>query len=185
MVQSTLQVLTGLEWIAYTLVKEIAWGAVETAFCMDEVTTWEEWGLPEDDREAARVVQVEACGVSGEPSGLVSECGTSQTKIIDKRANKNKKKKLPGLSASQKSVADFFSKTDKQILPTDTVPDVVCVDSEEYSVWENSLKKEYRFVRAARLKLPWSYGMNRLCVYKCGASSEQCGVFAQSDVQRV
>ena len=27
--------------------------------------------------------------------------------------------------------------------------------------------------------------MNRLCVYKCGASSEQCGVFGQSDVQRV
>ena len=51
---------------------------------MDEVTTWEEWGLPEDDREAARVVQVEACGVSGELIGIVSECGTSQTKIIVK-----------------------------------------------------------------------------------------------------
>ena len=43
--QSTLQVLTGLEWIAYTLVKEIAWGAVNTAFCMEEVATWEECGI--------------------------------------------------------------------------------------------------------------------------------------------
>ena len=37
--QSILHVLTGMEWIAYTLVKEIAWGAVDIAFCMDEVAT--------------------------------------------------------------------------------------------------------------------------------------------------
>ena len=102
-----------------------------------------------------------------------------------KRLNKNKKKKLPGLSASQKSVADFFSKTNKPILPTDTVPGVVCVDREEHSLCEKTLEKEYRLVRAARLKLPWSYDVNRLCVYKCGASSEQWGVFGQSDVEGV
>ena len=70
------------------------------------------------------MVQVEACGGSVEP-------------ILGKK--ERQKNKLPGLSASQKSVADFFSKMIKQILPSDSVPGVVCVDREVYFVCEKTL----------------------------------------------
>ena len=52
--QSTLPLLTGPECIAYLLVKEMAWEAVEAAFCMKEVATWEEWDVLECDDTMAQ-----------------------------------------------------------------------------------------------------------------------------------
>ena len=63
--QPALTVLKVNEWMAYMLAKEMAWRAVDQAFCMEDVATWQEWS---DD-------------VPGSNSEIVSdvpECGTSQ-----------------------------------------------------------------------------------------------------------
>ena len=45
--QSTLPVLKGSEWIAYSLAIEVAWVAVDIAFCMRDIINWEEWSVLE------------------------------------------------------------------------------------------------------------------------------------------
>ena len=76
--QSTLPFLTGLEWIAYLLVKEMAWEAVETAFYMKEVATWEKWDVLECDDTMA---QAEVCSVRVSPNMQLNECGTAQINL--------------------------------------------------------------------------------------------------------
>ena len=104
----------------------------------------------------------------------VIECGTAQSAIPiivggggekqkPKSSRPKKKNKLPGVSAHQKSVAEFFSKTTPKIISTSTEP----VDSEEYLVCEDVLEREYQLARAARQKLPWCYGMAELSLYVC------------------
>ena len=56
--------MKGSEWMAYSLVKEMAWETVEIAFCMRDVANWEEWGPTMDDiSEQIRVDQPE-CGTA-------------------------------------------------------------------------------------------------------------------------
>ena len=47
--QSVLPILKGSEWISYSLVKDMAWEAVDRALCMKEMATWEEWNGSECD----------------------------------------------------------------------------------------------------------------------------------------
>ena len=113
------------------------------------------------------------------PSPLLLGVGGEKQKPKSNRPKK--KNKLPGVSAHQKSVAEFFSKTTPKIISTSTEP----VDSEEYLVCEDVLEREYQLARAARQKLPWCYGMAKLSLYvcdvepqivRCAASSEQGSV---------
>ena len=115
--QSTLPFLTGMEWIAYSVVKEMAWEAVDSAFCMKEVANWEEWDLIEP--HGAEVyetiidasMQVRECGTaqSALPSGFGGDGGEG-AKPKTKCGRSKRKNKLPGVSAHQRSVADLFSK---------------------------------------------------------------------------
>ena len=122
--QSALTVLSGNEWMAYMLAKEIAWQAVDQAFGMDDVATWQEWsdGVPGVDVENV-VDKNPECGTAqptlgstalatlNEGGGAVGEDGVGKTKSKNKRG----KNKLPGVSASQKSVCEFFKKKDNVI----------------------------------------------------------------------
>ena len=114
--------MTGLEWLAYSLLKEVVWDAVDTAFDMKEVSNWEEWDMAECDRVSNRRIQPEKSD-----DLQVIECGTAQSAIPvigggggekqKPKSNRPKKKnKLPGVSAHQKSVAEFFSKTTPKII---------------------------------------------------------------------
>ena len=127
--QSTLPVLKGSEWIAYSLAKEMAWEAVDIAFCMRDIVNWEEWSVPECDSGERE----EECGIvvstaeqtseggraeltthnRSDPANLLKRVGGgSTTGEGGKKKNRNSKKnKLPGVSASQKSVAAFFKKS--------------------------------------------------------------------------
>ena len=108
--QSKLTVMKGIEWIAYSLVKEMAWEAVSMAFGMNDVANWEEWNEPECDsvgennNEVVLAKQEPVCGTT---QYLGEGGGAGGGKPKGKR-NKNKKNKLPGVSASQKSVAELF-----------------------------------------------------------------------------
>ena len=127
--QKSLAVLTGLEWQAYVMIKELAWKAVDMAWCGNEVEKWEagdipvpatteeyaspaEHGgdnnVPSEDGESGPTQPI--MGGQGRGGGEGKVKGeTSQTITTGKR----RKKKLPGPSATQKSVADFFRKQSK------------------------------------------------------------------------
>ena len=111
--------MSGNEWMAYMLAKEIAWQAVDQAFCMEDVATWQEWSYDVPGSNSENV------------SDEIPECGTTQpnprstTLAILKKGgevvegegsqkpkckNNRGKSKLPGVSASQKSVCEFFKK---------------------------------------------------------------------------
>ena len=81
--QPVLPVMKGSEWMAYSLVKEMAWETVEIAFCMRDVANWEEWGPTMDDiSEQIRVDQ--------------PECGTAQMHPSEGRGGKSESvPKLP------------------------------------------------------------------------------------------
>ena len=64
--QPGLKVLRGSEWIGYMLAKEIAWQAVDQAFGMEDVATWQEWT---DDVPNSMIVNVQVES---------QECGTAQ-----------------------------------------------------------------------------------------------------------
>ena len=61
---------------------------------------------------------------------------------------------MPGVSASQKSVADFFNVKGK-VKAVESQLDKIIGDAEEYLVCENKLNKEYRQAAVARLQ--WKY----------------------------
>ena len=167
--QSTLPVLKGSEWIAYSLAKEMAWEAVDIAFCMRDIVNWEEWSVPECDsgeheEECVSVVATAEQTSEGGRAELIIHNkpdlatpltrvgGGSTTREGGKKNRNSKKNKLPGISASQKSVAAFFKKTE--------------IKKSGSKIGDNmsnsELEKEYRLARAERCKLPWR--QDRLCV---------------------
>ena len=110
--QSLLPILKGSEWISYSLVKEMAWEAVDRAMCVEDMATWEEWNGSECDIVADVSEQAGVCATTGVPS----ECGTAQMVgggAKSKTKRKKPKSKLPGVSANQKSVAAFFTAGNK------------------------------------------------------------------------
>ena len=116
--------------------------------------------------------------------------GGEGAKPKTKSGRSKKKNKLPGVSAHQRSVADFFSKNITKILPILPSPALISVDREEYLLCEEALEREYRLARASRLKLPWCYGMGQLCENVRGVEPvcvrcEQDSECSQSDGQGV
>ena len=118
--QSVLPVMTGNTWMAYTIAKEMAWQAVDRAWSLAGVDEWEDWG---PDEIAGATVKGGMLPVTG---GDEHGCGTTQAALKQERGSqgggtsKNKggkrKTKLPGVSASQQSVRDFFEvKTNKSV----------------------------------------------------------------------
>ena len=63
---------------------------------------------------------------------------------------------MPGVPASQKSVADFFNVKGK-VQAVENQLDEIRGDAEEYLVCEDKLNKEYRQAAVARLQLQWRY----------------------------
>ena len=115
--QSTLPVLTGNHWMAYTLAKEMAWQAVDRAWSLAGEDDWVDWSPNEFVEDVPGVVlagQSHGFGTAqknGEnilklTSPFLKE-GWGEGAEIKKRGRK--KKQLPGVSADQKSVRDFFS----------------------------------------------------------------------------
>ena len=127
--QSTLPVLKGSEWIAYSLAIEVAWVAVDIAFCMRDIINWEEWSVLESvsgereeefDSVVATAEQTSEGGRAELTTHNRSDLATLLKRVGDgsttgeggKKKNRNSKKnKLPGVSASQKLVAAFFKKS--------------------------------------------------------------------------
>ena len=120
--QSTLPVLTGNHWMAYTLAKEIAWQAVDRAWSLAGVEDWDDWS-PDEFVMNGKDEMLDVVVMAGQSHG----CGTAQKNIqiisnstpltlkegggegAENKKRGRKKKQLPGVSAKQKSVRDFFS----------------------------------------------------------------------------
>ena len=116
--QSRISVMTGVEWQAYVLVKELVWESVDKAWGVDEVAKWNECDMPVPDGNGSGqhvvhaghsdptlpVMGEQGMEVSGNMNGeMVEEPRKTLKKEKSKRC-----KKLPGVSANQKSVAEFF-----------------------------------------------------------------------------
>ena len=63
---------------------------------------------------------------------------------------------IAGVSASHKSVADFFNVKGK-VQAVENQLDEIRGNAEEYLVCEDKLNKEYRQAAVARLQLQWRY----------------------------
>ena len=112
--QTVLPVMTGSVWMAYTLAKEMAWLAVDRAWSLAGVDEWQDWGPDEP------VGEILDGGVLPVAVGDVKSRGCGTTQAAPKQArggqgggsvkNKGGKRKtpLPGITASQQSVREFF-----------------------------------------------------------------------------
>ena len=125
--QPKLNVLTGTDWMIYQLVKELTGGAVDRAWCLDDVAMWEEWGVTNEECDRpGKTLPVSECGTTQSQNKLSSvqqkpkypiqhggrEVGGSEvTPILPKRGGK--KKQVGGVTKNQRSVNEYFSK--KQI----------------------------------------------------------------------
>ena len=99
--QSTLRVMTGIEWLAYLMVLELASSAVDRAWDMDEVDKWDNWGVEiENSEKDVAVIVVE------------------QEKFVGKGIKlpppKPKRSKKVPVVINQKSVTDFFMSAEKE-----------------------------------------------------------------------
>ena len=159
--QSTLPVLKGSEWMAYSLVKEMAWEAVGMSICMKDVANWEEWSIECDsveheDKRDSMVVMVRPKPECGKAQSvvptLIKEMGETTTREgggMKTKVKRNKKNKLPGITASQRSVVEFFNIVNAGgNIPT-PIPELKN---------EKVLEKEYRLARASRKKLQCQKG---------------------------
>ena len=114
--------MTGLEWQAYVLVKELVEKSVEIAWEIEvEVAKWTEDDLPVPGDDSGQYVcpaRLSESGplaitVSGTLSGPTQPVMVGQGKLMtgDRKTTKvgsrGKNKKLPGVSASQKSVKAY------------------------------------------------------------------------------
>ena len=95
--QSTLRVMTGIHWLAYSMVLELASSAVDRAWDLDKVDEWENWGVDVEnpDRDVAVIVDEEDKLV-GKGKGM---------KLPPPKPKRSKK--VPVI-IGQKSVTDFF-----------------------------------------------------------------------------
>ena len=148
--QSTCQVMTGREWQAYVVVKELVWGCVDVAWCSEKVSTWEAEDMPVPGPPATSV------------SGTVPEqrvnggervSGPTQ-QVMGGQCLKSKKrcKRLPKTSSTQRSVTDFFLKKSKCVERTNEVCEQYC----EVYQREETLDKQLRLEMARRLKMRWN-----------------------------
>ena len=128
--QTQISVMTGLEWEAYVLGKELIEESVDRAWAMDEVASWTEGDMPVPGstggqyvipgREIERGPLATTVSVKKAKGGIVSgptqpvmggqgikvTGGCQESKIKTKRG-----KGLPGVSANQKSIAEYFERT--------------------------------------------------------------------------
>ena len=151
--------------MVYNLVKELAWETVDNAWCAKEVANWKECDF--DDGVASR----RACKRSKTGLGVVRVQTVSSVPVAPKnggggeggKSKRSKKKnKLPGVSATQKSVADFFSVRVNVTEPL--VPQNVCSNEDEYMLLsEARLSQEYRLEMVRRLKLRWVCEQSAVC----------------------
>ena len=97
----------------YVLLKELVWESVDMAWCAKEVSMWEAGDIPVP---ASSDQQSKGGQSESDPTQPVmggQGISTSTTSKVKKR------NKLPGISATQKSVADFFVKNE---YPVSTLP---------------------------------------------------------------
>ena len=148
--QSTLQFMTGIEWQAYVLVKELVWGCVDVAWCSEEVTTWEAEDMPVPGPLAT---PVRGTVPEQRVNGGERVSGPTQQVMGGQGLNSKKRcKRLPGTSATQRSVADFFLKKSKCVERTNEVCEQYC----EVYQREETLDKQLRLEMARRYKMRWN-----------------------------
>ena len=161
--QPKLNVLTGTDWMIYQLVKELTGGAVDRAWCLDDVAMWEEWGVTNEECDRpGKTLPVSECGTTQSQNKLSSvqqkpkypiqhggrEVGGSEvTPIMPKRGGK--KKKVGGVTKNQRSVNEYFSK--KQIQENNIQNDKLIVgvqcEPSEVSVLQYEMVEQARGIQ--------------------------------------
>ena len=102
--QSTLTILTGNVWMVHQILLELAGQVVDTAWDMESVAEWPEWGL-----EDILVGEDSVGGTAPDISVSTVHVGQDPPPQTKKRggAVKKKNKKGLGVTANQRSSADF------------------------------------------------------------------------------
>ena len=154
----------------YNLVKELAWKTVDNAWCAKEVANWKECDF-DDGVASRRACKRSKTGLGGVRGNAQDVQTVSSVPMAPKngrggeggKSKRSKKKnKLPGVSATQKSVADFFSVRVNVTEPL--VPQNVCSNEDEYMLLsEARLSQEYRLEMVRRLKLRWVCEQSAVC----------------------
>ena len=110
--QSQLNIITGLEWIAYETVKSVVHEAVNLAEYLKEMTTWPQWinEIPVVEDNNQKTIKT----AQQDPSRTLGQGDIPEKPLALKSSMKRGKKKiLPGVTATQRGVQSFYSKIPK------------------------------------------------------------------------